>query len=178
MNALQLTTALPPAPAATGKIYSALCKSQAAFTTIRKSGSMSYQAGKLFHYATLDDILAGVKPALNANGLFLFQDVRCIRTGAETSVGVKTIVVHESGERLESAELYMPVEQGRGNRAQAFGSARTYACRYSLASFLGISAEDDTDGNVPGMQPESPATRTPARRAVKPQNVEPEDIPY
>ena len=177
MQETELKTELPPAPAATGKIYAALCKAQADFTTIKKSGSMNYQ-GKLFHYATLDDILAGVKPALNTNGLFLFQDVRCIRTGAETSVGVKTIVVHESGERLESAELYMPVEQGHGNRAQAFGSARTYACRYSLASFLGISAEDDTDGNVPGIQPESPAPRTPARRAVKPQTFEPEDIPY
>lgn len=178
MKETELKTELPPAPVATGKIYSALCKAQAAFTTIKKSGSMSYQAGKLFHYATLDDILAGVKPALNANGLFLFQDVRCITQGAESRVGVKTIVVHESGERLESAELYMPVEAGRGNRAQAFGSARTYACRYSLASFLGISAEDDTDGNVPGMQPESPAPRAPARRAVKPQTFEPEDIPY
>ena len=178
MQETELKTELPPAPTATGKIYAALCKAQAKFTTIKKSGSMSYQAGKLFHYATLDDILAGVKPALNANGLSLFQDVRCIRTGAETSVGVKTIVVHESGERLESAELYMPVEQGRGNKAQAFGSARTYACRYSLASFLGISAEDDTDGNVPGMPPEPPAPRTPTRRVVKPQNFEPEDIPY
>lgn len=173
-------TEIPKSSAPSGKLFSALIKAQAAFGTVKKSGSMNYGGSKPFHYATLDDILATVRQALNDNGLYVYQDVRCVKSGAESMVGVKTIVVHESGERLESSELYMPVESGgRGNRAQAFGSARTYACRYSLASFFGIAAEDDTDGNTPGIgQGAQVSAKKPVSTSRSRTPVEFDDVPY
>lgn len=128
------------------RLYQALAKAYKNFGTVKKSGQVSY-GGKPVAYATLDDILTSVKKPLADEGIILMQDVRFVDSAR---VGVKTILIHESGERLESSELYMPVETGnaRCNRAQAFGSARTYACRYSLASFLSIASEDDTDGNA------------------------------
>ena len=152
-----------------GPLFKALAKAQSAFKPVTKNKKAAY--GK---YADLTETLNAVRPALNENGLFLYQDVRSVREG----VIVKTIIAHESGEALESGELFMPVgASGKINAAQAFGSARTYACRYSLSSFLGIAADDDDDGNASGspMQQSQPQKR-PASRS--PYNIPLEDIPY
>ena len=130
-------------PATTGKIYAALAKAQAAFKPCVKNRKANY--GK---YADLASIFAATQPALNANGLAVFQRV----TSRPEGVEVETILGHESGETISSGPLFMPVTLGKGmNPAQAFGSARTYACRYSLSSLLGIAADDDDDGNAAGV---------------------------
>ena len=95
-------------------------------------------------YADLAAILAAVRPALNRHGLFLSQKV----TSEGGAVQVETLLMHKSGETISSGILSIPVDVRGGNRAQAFGSARTYACRYSLSSFLGVAADDDDDGNA------------------------------
>lgn len=129
-------------PAPTGKIFAALAKAQAAFKPCVKNRKANY--GK---YADLASILAATQPALNANGLAIFQRV----TSRPEGVEVETILGHESGETISSGPLFMPVTPSKGmNPAQAFGSARTYACRYSLSSLLGIAADDDDDGNAAG----------------------------
>lgn len=129
-------------PAPTGKIFAALAKAQAAFKPCVKNRKANY--GK---YADLASILAATQPALNANGLAVIQRVTSRTDGVE----VETILGHESGETISSGPLFMPVTTGKGmNAAQAFGSARTYACRYSLSSLLGIAADDDDDGNAAG----------------------------
>ena len=127
----------------TGKIYAALAKAQAAFKPCVKNKKANY--GK---YADLASIFAATQPALNANGLAVFQRV----TSRPEGVEVETILGHESGETISSGPLFMPVDvkNSRMNPAQAFGSARTYACRYSLSSLLGIAADDDDDGNAAG----------------------------
>lgn len=129
-------------PATTGKIYAALAKAQASFKPCVKNRKANY--GK---YADLASILAATQPALNAHGLAVIQRV----TSRPEGVEVETILGHESGETISSGPLFMPVTPGKGmNPAQAFGSARTYACRYSLSSLLGIAADDDDDGNAAG----------------------------
>lgn len=162
-----------PNPADRAKLFAALAKAQAAFKTVQKNKQANY--GK---YADLTSILEAVRPALNANGIFLYQDVRSVQGG----VTVRTILAHESGQSLESSELFMPSgANGKINAAQAFGSARTYACRYSLSSFLGIAADDDDDGNASG----APGQPTPKRTPPNPSsarnrfdNIPIEDIPY
>lgn len=132
----------PAAPC--GKIFAALAKAQAAFKPCVKNRKANY--GK---YADLASILAATQPALNANGLAVFQRVTSRTDGVE----VETILGHESGETISSGPLFMPVDfkNSRMNPAQAFGSARTYACRYSLSSLLGIAADDEDDGNAAGV---------------------------
>lgn len=133
-------------------------------------------------YADLAAILAAVRPALNRHGLFLSQRV----TSTGGSVEVETVIMHKSGETISSGILSIPVDVRGGNRAQAFGSARTYACRYSLSSFLGVAADDDDDGNacapVPAAKPAKAATKvakpTPAPApapAAKPETPKPSD---
>ncbi|WMW41384.1 ERF family protein (plasmid) [Bacillus cereus] len=92
------------------------------------------------NYATLDTIIDEVRPILFKNGLSIMQ----IPSGDGQNVTLKTLLLHESGEWLESDELTMkPVK----NDPQAVGSCITYARRYSLAAFLSLNTGDDDDGN-------------------------------
>ena len=91
-------------------------------------------------YASLAGSLAAVEPALLAHGIALIQ-----RTFEDaTGVTVETVLVHESGETLECGRLHLPAVK---QDAQGYGSALTYARRYSLMAALGIAPEDD-DGNA------------------------------
>ncbi|MGU3443312.1 hypothetical protein COC69_32090 [Bacillus cereus] len=100
-------------------------------------------ANNPFHkntYATLDTIIDEVRPLLSKNGLSVMQ----IPSGDGQNVTLKTLLLHESGEWLESDALTMkPVK----NDPQAIGSCVTYARRYSLAAFLSLNTGEDDDGN-------------------------------
>jgi hypothetical protein len=52
--------------------------------------------------------------------------------------------MHESGEWIATGQVVAPVSK---HDAQGFGSAQTYARRYSLQMAFGVPAEDD-DGNA------------------------------
>lgn len=90
-------------------------------------------------YADLSSVMAACLPALNLNGIAVFQP-----TG-EDEVGrfVRTILAHESGETIDCR---VPLIVGK-NDMQGYGSAVTYARRYGLMSMAGIAPEDD-DGNA------------------------------
>jgi hypothetical protein len=91
-------------------------------------------------YASLDAIIEAAKPILFANNLCLFQAV---------TDGVETTLLHNSGEWISSDVMTIPAEQSKGlSAAQARGVAITYCKRYQLASMLGISTEEDTDGHI------------------------------
>ena len=127
----------------TPTIFDALAAAQSEFGPVRKNGKANY--GK---YATLDEILSATRPALNRHGIFLSQKVEA----ADGGLTVESILCFK-GEVFSSGKLFMPISPVKnGNSAQAMGSARTYACRYSLASFLGIAADDDDDGAGAGAQ--------------------------
>ena len=94
-----------------------------------------------FHkkYANLSEVIAVVKDPLNSNGICFMQPVV---GSSEKSVRVATILLHESGEWMKASVSFPAVKVD----PQAFGSAVSYARRYSLQSFLSVPAEDD-DGN-------------------------------
>lgn len=142
-----MTDTTPAAEAkAAPTIFDALAAAQSEFGPVRKNGKAAY--GK---YATLDEILTATRPALNRHGIFLCQKVEA----ADGGLTVETLLCHK-GETLTSGKLFMPITAVKGgNAAQAMGSARTYACRYSLASFLGIAADDDDDGAGAGRRQEA-----------------------
>lgn len=96
-----------------------------------KSGYYEYD----YQYAELDKILAIATPIFASHDLAIMQDVKT----ENGSIGAKTIFLHDSGSRMESSWLMLP----GGHGAQSYGSAESYARRYSLMAFLGIAAEDD-----------------------------------
>jgi hypothetical protein len=91
-------------------------------------------------YADLSAVWEACREALTTNGLAVIQSPGPI---AEGRLEMTTMLVHSSGEWIRGA-LTIPL--GKVD-AQAYGSAVTYARRYALAAFVGVSPEDD-DGNA------------------------------
>ena len=91
-------------------------------------------------YAPLSDILTLVRPILGEYGLSIIQDPS---TSADYVI-IKTTLLHSSGEYIESEPLALKMEKVT---AQGAGSAITYARRYAISAILGLSSEDDDDGN-------------------------------
>ena len=91
-------------------------------------------------YAPLNEILNEVRPILAKNGLSVIQSP----SGDGDKVIITTLLMHESGEWIEACPLVLKTDRPT---AQGAGSAITYGRRYSLAAVLGISSEDDDDGN-------------------------------
>jgi hypothetical protein len=109
-------------------------------------------------YADLGACLEAVEDALLANGIALYQETFDDATGAT----VETVLLHESGEALRCGKLHVPASK---QDPQGYGSALTYARRYSLMAACGIAPEDD-DGNAAS----KPTKQTPApQAAVAPQ---------
>lgn len=90
-------------------------------------------------YADLNSVREACLPALNDNGIAVLQPI----VQVEGKNFVKTVLLHESGETMESLTEIVFSKQ---NDAQAQGSGITYARRYGLQSLVNIGAEDD-DGN-------------------------------
>lgn len=129
------------------KIASAFVKAQKAFGPALKSSTNPHFRSR---YADLSACVEAVIDALNANGIALMQKTYECKDG----VMVETIFVHESGEVMESGMLHVPAVK---HDAQGFGSALTYARRYSLMAACGIAPEDD-DGNAASRRPEAKPT--------------------
>ena len=119
------------------KIASALVKAQKAFGPALKSSSNPHFKSR---YADLSACVEAVIDALNDNGVALIQQTH----ECDTGVIVETLFIHESGETFSAGKLHVPSSK---NDAQGYGSALTYARRYSLMAACGIAPEDD-DGNA------------------------------
>lgn len=91
-------------------------------------------------YADLGACLEAVEDALLTNGIALIQETSLDETG----VTVETLFLHESGEQMRCGKLHVPASK---QDPQGYGSALTYARRYSLITACGIAPEDD-DGNA------------------------------
>lgn len=130
-----------PAVEAPRNLYAALARAQANFAKVIKNRvNPAFKS----RYADIEAILAAVRPALNAQGIFLCQRV----INGPDRVSCETVLLHVSGEELAGGAVSIPLPRGSKNEAQALGSAITYARRYSLSATLGISADDDDDGNA------------------------------
>lgn len=115
----------------------ALCKFQQECPAPKKNATNPHFKNK---YAALDEIISTITPVLTKHGLSQIQST----TSEGENIGVKTLLIHESGEFIEFDTLWLPM--GKVN-AQGAGSSVTYARRYSLCASLGIAAEEDDDGN-------------------------------
>lgn len=103
--------------------------------TVRPQSGAAYS----YSYATLDNIVASVRPALARNGLSVVQPIVTVN---RTPV-LLTRVMHKSGQWMETAMEIV----GDRSTPQKFGSAVTYARRQSLTSLLAIVSDDDDDGS-------------------------------
>lgn len=93
------------------------------------------------NYATLDQIIDQVRPILASHGLVVMQDVSSDDDGRVT---VKTSVMHESGQFIESSGTTLKLAK---NDPQGAGAGITYGRRYDLSAVLSLNTGEDDDGN-------------------------------
>ena len=136
-------------------IATALVKAQKAFGPALKTSTNPHFKSR---YADLSACVEAVMDGLNDNGIALIQ--KCY--DCDNGVMVETMFVHESGEMLECGILHVPASK---QDPQGYGSALTYARRYSLMAACGIAPEDD-DGNAASRKPEKPVLIAPLIAAI------------
>ena len=91
-------------------------------------------------YVPLENVVEAITATAGDHGLSFIQYP--LNNGNQ--VGVITILMHESGEWIESEPIFAtPAKQD----AQATGSVITYLKRYSLSAIFGITSDEDDDGN-------------------------------
>jgi hypothetical protein len=142
------------------KIAAALVKAQKSFAPALKTNTNPHFRSK---YVGLDGCVEAVIDALNENGIYLMQS----NHEADDGVIVETVFIHESGETVSAGKLHVPASK---LDAQGFGSALTYARRYSLMAACGIAPEDD-DGNAASRQ------QMPPNKDSRPRSIQNTDAP-
>jgi hypothetical protein len=151
--------------AAMGELYASLAKFQTGVRTILNNSNAQY--GK---YADLSEVLSAVNPALNKNGLVMFQTYT--HTPEMRQVLVTTLG-HSNGAYIKSSAPLV-LDGGRGNALHTWGGATTYQRRYAALSILGLSVGlPDDDGQHATPLPNTPRgqsrdTKTSQVRKAKP----------
>ena len=114
-----------------GELFTALAKAQAEFVEMDRDAQVKFD-NRMFKYATLAEVLASVRPALNKYGLALLQPFD----------GDKVTTILALGATRIEVDVLLP----NWANVQALGSALTYVKRYQLKSMLGVNDGEDDDG--------------------------------
>jgi hypothetical protein len=114
------------------ELAKALHKAQSDMRGAKKTSRNPFFNSK---YADLSEIIDVAKDGLKNNGLSFSQ----FPLSEDGKCGVETILMHTSGEWISQTLMLACSKQD----PQAYGSAITYARRYSLQAILGIPSEDD-----------------------------------
>lgn len=120
-------------------LYAALAKAQ-----LELGGAAKDKANPFFgsKYADLNSVWGAWQEVGPKNGLCVIQEV-CAAAPEAQGIMLSTTLAHAGGGAITSTS-YWPASK---KDPQAYGSAITYARRYTLAALVGVVAEDD-DGNA------------------------------
>jgi len=122
----------------------ALAKAQGAIGDITRDRVVTVRSQKgsyQFKYATLSNIIKGIKKALSDNGIAYTQVLTWHR---EDRLYYLTTNLHCKNQFISSVTPLILNDSGN----QQFGSALTYMKRYALAALVGVAADEDDDGNI------------------------------
>lgn len=94
-------------------------------------------------YVDIDGVVKAIDDGCKETGLSFVQET--VSEPGDKGVSVTTIITHESGQFIELGSLSLPADK---QNPQGFGSALTYAKRYSLSAAFGITSDIDDDANM------------------------------
>lgn len=99
-----------------------------------------------FHskYCPLEVVMEKVLPVVHANGFALVQAAGWVE-GITPTPTLATVLIHKTGYILKGEMLTLPKKEND----QQQGAAITFARRYAVQCLLGITPEEDKDGNGP-----------------------------
>ena len=118
-------------------LYLALQKAQKEFPVIKADSENPMYKGK--KYATIKQIMAVIRPILDANNLMFTS----MFTNRYDQWGLLSKIVWVGDKTSEEEEAFFPME--RIADPQQLGKLATYARRYNLTSLLNLCFEDDED---------------------------------
>lgn len=120
-----------------GALAAALAKAQGEISPAPMDRDNPFFKSK---YATLTSLWESARAALAKNGLSVVQSTDLADNG---DVVLITTLLHSSGEWIGGV---YPVRT-KDNAPQTLGSALTYARRYAFGAMVGLTSDDDDDGN-------------------------------
>ena len=131
-------------PTWTPELLAALAKAQADFPELIKN--QKADTGKYtYRYVDLAELFKLTRPILNKHGIAVSQLVNTTNNGEGRLIVVDTYLFHEGGGYLHN-HLELPLAKSdHMNYYQSFGTADTYARRYSYESIIGVASQEDTD---------------------------------
>lgn len=91
-------------------------------------------------YASLASVRDAIIPVFARNGLSVIQNI----SSRENGVLCSNIILHSSGEWIETDPFEVPADK---HNAHGYGSACTYARRFSLMALACVVGDEDDDGN-------------------------------
>ena len=153
-----------------GTLYKDLIEAMAEFKTLPKD-----KKGYNYKYTDFDTVVSTVRPILTAHKIGYSQPLVIV----DGKNALKTILFNADGETLESVVALPDVELSKGNTAQKLGAAITYMKRYALCAILGISADEDVDGNTekePTFSGQKPQPKQNATAPAKKQKMSEEQV--
>lgn len=121
-----------------GEIAAALAKAQAEMSNPTFDSQNPHFKNR---FASLAAVRNAVVPALARNGICLTQNI----VTRENEVACTTTLTHASGQQMVFGPLVLPASKAD---AQGFGSAATYARRYSMMAVAGVVGDDDDDAEA------------------------------
>ena len=128
------------------ELVTALAKAQGEIKPASKSSLNPHFKSK---YADLCEVWEACREPLSKNSLVVMQTM-----GKEDScLSLITTLAHSSGQWIKS--VYPLVCKDTTN-PQSWGSAITYARRYTLSSIVGIAPDEDDDGNKASLDKSKP----------------------
>ena len=141
------------------KLAAALVKAQSEMGIAKKDSENSFFDST---YANLGSVWKACHKALTGNGICVIQSP----SFKDGHFVLTTTLLHSSGQSISGDYLIKPVKDD----PQAFGSAFTYARRYSLAAMVGVMSEDDDGNAASAPKPEAKPASVPKPEA-KPASV-------
>ena len=138
------------------QFFTAFAKAQGAFKVNSKNQEVtvcSQKDGKwtkyTYKYLTLSELTEIIRKPFADNGISFEQGLDIeYKSEKMAFVTVTTIFRHSSGYESEPKHLSLPAYlDGKAKDIQTIGGVITYTKRYALQSLVGISADEDDDGN-------------------------------
>ena len=123
-----------------GELAKALCACQKEFIPLEKNS-----AAHKYNYASLTSVIQYAQPIFTKNGLAITQHAISKIIGKGFFSGVKTILMHESGEWTSSEAYCVTMKTKMNSTVQMFGVNTSYIRRYQYQAILGL-ATADSDG--------------------------------
>lgn len=142
----------------------ALSKAQSKIPIVKKNTQ-----GHGYKYANIAEILLSISEPLREAELTMTQLGSFNEKGEPILV---TLLMHSSGEWLNSVLLLKSQTSARTNEMQALGSGFTYLRRYAMSAMFGIAQEDD-DGEKAAPDPQAKENKP----VYKPKENKPNPVP-